>query len=306
MALWAISFANADDAPLATAAAPQEISTESEPPTASEPAIENVSENVALAGAQNEADVDVDDEDDIGDQAGKITATYFGIFYGPSVSKPTSFQPTEDGSQDSNRPVMLKNFAGVGYNLTDHLRITPTAYWQWLPSAGGAYAVQDPFVKISDDSIISEGNFNLYGDFRYHAPISNFSKAANITGSYQSVQVATYVPEGTRWMLALFSSERAYTYGKGGYGNDFEVYVGPNVGYQISPRVQLTMLYETNLVHVYGNNPGTMEGDGTDLQPGVSVDITNRLNVHPYLSIYPSAPSIASTSVGALLYWQAF
>jgi hypothetical protein len=200
----------------------------------------------------------------------------------------------------------LGDQAGRGYNITDHVRITPTAYWQWLPSAGGNYSVQDPFVKLSDDAIISEGNFNLYGDIRYHAPISNFSKAANITGSYQSVQVATYIPEGTRWMLNLFSSERAYTYGPQGYGNDFEVYIAPNIGYQITPKVQLTMLYETNLVHVYGNNPGTLEGDGTDLQPGVSIDLTNNINFHPYLSIYPSAPSIASTSVGALLYWQAF
>jgi hypothetical protein len=247
-----------------------------------------------------------DEDDDLGDVAGRFIGTYTGIFYGPSISKPTSFQPTEDGSQDPDRPVMLKNFAGLGYNITDHVRVTPTAYWQWLPTGGGAYSVQDPFVKLSDDSIASFGGFNLYGDVRYHAPISNFSQAADITGSYQSVQVATYVPEGSRWMFSLLGSERVYTYGPKGYGNDLELYIAPNVGYQVSPKVQLTMLYETNLVHEYGTNPGTIEGDGTDFQPGVSIDITNTINFHPYLSIYPSSVSLASTGVGALLYWQAF
>ena len=230
----AILDARAEEPPLATSEAPNEVA-QPEKVSATEPA-----EVPNAVDAQEEVS-----DDDLGDEAGKFTATYFGIFYGPSVSKPTGYQPTEDGSVDTDRPVMLKNFAGLGYNIADHIRITPTAYWQWLPTGGGAYSVQDPFVKLSDDSLISEGNFNLYGDLRYHAPISNFSKAADITGSYQSVQVATYVPEGTRWMVGLFSSERAYTYGSKGYGNDFEVYIAPNLGYQLTPRVQLTMLYET-------------------------------------------------------------
>lgn len=249
---------------------------------------------------------DLQENADLGDVAGKFTGTYFGIFYGPSIEKPTRYQPTEDGVRDPNRPVMLKNFVGLGYNITDHIRVTPTAYWLWMPSGGGAYSIQDPFLRVSDDSIFATDEFNLYGDVRYHAPVSNFSKSADINGSFQSVQVATFVPQGSRWLMGLYGSERYYSYGKKGFGNDFELYIGPNVGYQLDPKLQLTMLYETNLVHQYGTNPSTMDGDGTDLQTGVSWDVSPNVNFHPYVSVYPGNLALKTTSLGALVYLQAF
>jgi hypothetical protein len=66
------------------------------------------------------------------------------------------------------------------------------------------------------------------------------------------------------------------------------------------------MLYEINAVHVYQAPNTQLQSDGTDLQPGISWDVSNNFNVHPYLSMFPSNPSWQTTSVGMLLYWQAF
>jgi hypothetical protein len=258
------------------------------------------SESAADGGNQ----VLIDNEDD--DVAGKFNATYVGIFYGPSVSKPTSFQATQDGVPEADKPVMLKNFLGLGYNLTDHVRVTPTAYWQWMPTGGGAYSVQDPFLKLSDDAIFSTEEWNLYADLRYHVPTSAWSHATDVNGSVQSVQVLTFLPQGTRYMFGLLSSEREYFYGPKGQGNDVELYVGPNVNYQLTPSVQLTMLYELNAVHIYGAKTNNIQGDGNDLEPGLSWDITPRVNVHPYLNLFPTSLSLSNISVGMLLYWQAF
>lgn len=50
---------------------------------------------------------------------------YFGIVNGPAISGPTGFQPDLSGNPDKNRPILLRNFLGLGYNLTPD--ITPVA-----------------------------------------------------------------------------------------------------------------------------------------------------------------------------------
>src|SRR6185437_9601416 len=47
-------------------------------------------------------------EDD--DAPGKFSGTYFGIFYGPNIAKPSSLQSNSDGVPESDKPVMMKNF----------------------------------------------------------------------------------------------------------------------------------------------------------------------------------------------------
>ena len=213
-------------------------------------------------------------------------------------ASPRAYQPTEDGIADSDRPVMIKNFAGLGYNMTDHIRATPTAYWQWLPTAGGAYSVQDPFIKHLGrfDRLLRRISISTL-IFAITAPVSNFSKqptSREATRAFRSRR--TFRKERAGCSVCSARSGNTLTARKA-YGNDFEVYVGPNVAYQLTHKVQLTMIYETNLVHVYGTNPGTMEGDGTDLQPGVSIDITQRPQ-RPPVSEHLSGASFGREHVG--------
>jgi hypothetical protein len=237
--------------------------------------------------------------------AGTVGVNYFGIFYGPSVSGPSSFQPGSDGKPDPDRPLLYKNFLGVSYRVNDEIAITPTAYWQWVPVRGGQYAIQDPYLKLSHNSLISYGGFNLYGDLRYHVPVSDYSRVADSMGGLQTVQVATYVPDGSRFMFAFFGSARANFYGKKGFGNDVELYAGPNVSYQITPTLAGVLLYEYNLNHAYGDPNGSLKDDGYDIQPGLNWDITPRLLLNPYVNIYPGSASFKSTSLGFLVSWQA-
>src|SRR4051812_4738726 len=62
---------------------------------------------------------------------GKINMTYFGIFQGPSVKNPSGFQPTPNGGTDPDRPVVLRNYMGLGYNIREGIAITGTAFWTW-------------------------------------------------------------------------------------------------------------------------------------------------------------------------------
>jgi hypothetical protein len=239
-------------------------------------------------------------------KAGTVGVNYFGIFYGPGVSSPSSFQPDPNGQPDPNRPLLYKNFLGVGYRVTNEIAITPTAYWQWIPVRGGSYAIQDPYVKISHNALISNGGFNLYGDVRYHVPISDYSRSVDSKGGLQTVEVATYTPEASRWTFGMFGSARANFYGKQGAaaGNDVELYVGPNVSYQIAPTLAGVILYEYNLNHAYGDPNGALKDDGYDVQPGLNWDITPTVLFNPYVNIYPTSANLKSTSLGFLISWQ--
>jgi hypothetical protein len=240
-----------------------------------------------------------------GNQAGTFLANYFGIFYGPSVSDPTSFQPGSNGNPDTSRPLLYKNFLGLGYRITNDISVTPTAYWQWIPVSGGQYAIQDPYIKVADNSVMSYGGFNLYSDVRYHVPVSTYSRAANSFGALQTVQVATYVPDGSRFTYGFFGSALVNFYGTGGYGNDSEWYAGPNVSYQFTPKLAGMLLFEYNLNHTYGDPNDTLREDGYDLQPGLNWDVTSTILFNPYVNIYPADASLKSTSLGFLISWQA-
>jgi hypothetical protein len=244
---------------------------------------------------------------DSGEQkAGTVGVNYFGIFYGPGVSNASSFQPDSNGNPDPNRPLLYKNFLGVGYRVTNEIAITPTAYWQWIPVRGGSYAIQDPYVKISHNALISKGGFNLYGDVRYHVPISDYSRSVDSKGGLQTVEVATYTPEASRWTFGMFGSARANFYGKQGAaaGNDVELYAGPNVSYQMTPTLAGVVLYEYNLNHAYGDPNGALKDDGYDVQPGLNWDITPTVLFNPYVNIYPTSANLKSTSLGFLISWQ--
>ena len=237
------------------------------------------------------------------ERSASITSVFSTVLESEVAS---SYQPDQNGNPDPNRPLLYKNFLGVGYRLSNEIAITPTAYWQWIPVRGGQYAIQDPYIKISHNALISKGGFNLYGDVRYHIPVSDYSRSVNSKGGLQTVEVATYTPESSRWTFGMFSSVQANFYGKQGEyaANDFELYAGPNLSYQMTPTLAAVLLYEYNLNHAYGDPNGSLKDDGYDIQPGLNWDVTPTILFNPYVNIYPTSASLKSSSLGFLISWQ--
>ena len=235
----------------------------------------------------------------------KYSLNYFGILYGPSVQDPSSFQPTINGEPDPERPVIMKNFLWVNYNLTNEIAVAPSAYFIYQPVLGQQVELRDPFLRISHSSVLHTEQFNLYADIRWHIPVSNFSRESDLRTGIQTYQVASYTIPSSRFTFGAYVSERVNFYGRRGNGNDFELYLGPNVNYQLSPKVALTMLYEATASHALGDPAFQFNNDGTDLEPGVSWDITQNLNFNPYLNFYTGGKvNLRSTAVGALIAWR--
>lgn len=261
--------------------------------------------------ARSVTEVEKMGESDTSDDSGSdgsffshFNMNYFGVFFGPSIKSPSSYQPDTPGVTDTKRPVILKNFLGLNYNIDGQYSAGVTAYWTYRPVLGQQLEMQDPFVRFADNSIFQVGNLNLYGDVRVHLPVSAISRANHLFGGIQTVSALTFEIPDTRLTAALYGSARTNFYGKNGFGNDIEVYLSPNLTYQLSPKVALTLMYEMQASHTFGGKAFSFNNDGTDLQPGVSWDITPTLNVNPYLNITTGGRiGLDTTSIGMLVNW---
>jgi hypothetical protein len=234
----------------------------------------------------------------------RVNMNYFGILYGPSIRNPKGYQPSNTGNPDSEKPVIVKNFLNVGYGLSDTIGVTASAYWIWQPVMGQQMTLQDPFLRVSHNSIYHDDLWNLYGDVRVHLPVTDVSRINDMNFGVQSVQVLSYRVPRSRLTVGSYGSVRVNSFGGKGYGNDMELYVAPNAFYQITPTVSLTCLYEIQTSHTFGNKAFAFNEDGMDLEPGVSWDVTPNLMVNPYLHLpIGSGFTLASTSVGMMLNW---
>lgn len=234
-----------------------------------------------------------------------LDLNYFAIFYGPAFKNARSLQPTPYGEADPDRPLILKNYVTVGYYITDPLEVSGTFYWTYRPVRGQEVLLQDPFLKVSHSQIIHSDHWNLYGDFRIHFPASKLSHDNDLQGGFQVFQALTYQVGTTGLSLGTYGSARYNYFGKKGYGYDSQFYLGPNVNYQISSKVAFTLLYEMMASHSFGDPPFAVYSDGTDLEPGVDIELASNLSINPYVNILTGGKvGWDTTTLGMTLSYQ--
>jgi hypothetical protein len=230
---------------------------------------------------------------------GSWDVEYFAIFYGPSLQSPSAYQPTAYGGKDFSHPVVLRNFLGVGYNITDQIAVTPTATWLWNPIGSQSLVLQDPFIRLSDSSLFSTKQMNLYSDVRVFLPLTRLSQDQKMRLGFQTFHAFAYDVPRTPLTLGAYGSARVNFYGDQAFGNDLELYLAPNVNYQFAPDASAIVTYEMNAAHVLGTKAWSLINTGTDLQPGVAWLVTPRLMVNPYFSLNTGGTvSAKSTSIG--------
>ncbi|MGK5083807.1 hypothetical protein WDW37_10935 [Bdellovibrionota bacterium FG-1] len=256
---------------------------------------------------QQEQSVSSSEEVD-NDLLSRFSLSYSGVFYGPSIKIPSSYQPDSSGVPDPNRPVFMKNFLNLGYGLTDEIVATGSVYWQYRPVLGQQVVMMDPSVRISHAALIhTQEGVNWYGDARVHFGATAPSRESDMITGFQSFNYLSWEIAQSRVMVALRSSARYNYFGRRGEGNDGEVYLGPEIIYQWTPRFALSALYEMGASHAHGQSFRQWNNDGTDLEPGFSWDVTPSVNINPYLTVATGGKiSLASTSVGMFLSWTMF
>jgi hypothetical protein len=272
------------------------------PPAADAPASQEGDNgaDVALPGETSKISESINEAD----QSSPFWANYYGILYGPSVSDPSSYQSTPNGTRDVNRPVLTKNYITAGVNLSTHVAFAATGWWNYVPVQGGELNTQDPSARLAYNDIIHTENFNWYGDVRSYFPVTAVSRQADLLAGFQTFHYFSYVLPETRVTLGTYASVRYNYFGKHGAGDDLELYVAPAVSYQASPKVALTTLYEFSENHSYGADPFNMYNDGSVIEPGVEWAVTPTVYFNPYFYIYTNG--FSHTGVGATVSWLVF
>lgn len=214
--------------------------------------------------------------------------------YGPRVSNPgNKVLPTDMGADDSAF-VSVDNSLTGGYKLNDKTSVSASLNFMWNATAAEKaglnpdITLNDPSLKISRAKLISQGAFSFDIDGRAYLPFGDGTWAKKHQYlSLRSTQNASY--ELGRWTLGAATYVRWYGYGPGkeSAGTNFKVYAGPNVNYQISPTVSAFVLYEMVGLHSQQTSFTNWSNGGTDLEPGVSWDVTKNINLSPYLNMYP-------------------
>ncbi len=245
-------------------------------------------------------DSDYDQTDSIGEPK-LLNMNYYGIFYGPSLGEFGSYQAGPVGP-DHDRPILLKNFLNVGHSFNQDISLYGSAYWLWQPVENKGMQLMDPFLRLSYNSIFYKNGFNLYGDVRAHFPVTSFSRDCDMLFGLQTFEALTYEVPASRFTLGLYTSQRTNFFGEYGLGNDLELYFAPNINYQLSRTVTLTLMYEYQKSHFFGMAPFHFYGDETDIAPGLSWDVTPNLMVNPYFNIQTTKEvSLRSTSFGMMV-----
>lgn len=241
-----------------------------------------------------------------------LTVNALETFYGPGLTDMSKGSSSDD-SIDSVTPMVLRSQIGIGYKVSDKMTITPVLDFHHVLNriekgpAGGFY-MRDAFVKVSRSSLLEAdimgSKFTLDGDARAYAPTSKGSRDNNKIGALRASLAPSLQLGKSRFSLSavIFGKfhvqSRQGTVATGAGMDQIEAYMGPQLNYEISDKVTAFVLYEADLKwNTFGvPNYAAYANSPCDVEPGVAVNVSDRLTLIPGLNWYTNQ-RLSTTSV---------
>ncbi|MBI3554953.1 MAG: hypothetical protein HY074_01665 [Deltaproteobacteria bacterium] len=256
-----------------------------------------------------------------------ITINSLNIFYGPPVTSPGQHSSADSAiNQDPNtsttlQPMFIRNQLSATYKLDAKTSITPVLDFDLImadPSSDAkkeGFHWRDNFVKFSRSGLMEKSmganKFSLDGDIRLYAPTSAASRA-NLTIGETRVSLFPSMAIGkSKWSFSavLFGKywiqpedmstakkipvdpsnpNSATTDGGQSPLTRLELYAGPQINYEFSPKVTAFLLFEAdNNWNTHGMPASAATGySNYDFEPGVNLTLHNRLSLTPALNWY--------------------
>lgn len=249
------------------------------------------------------------------------------IFYGPSVTNISA--STADDTVDTitgiwSRHQMLGIYSlGKGWNL---LPVFDFNYQFTDPVRGGAdrgFQLNDPNIRVQKVGILSgsvgTSKLALDGDVRYFIPVSKNSRTADSFGSGRMSLIPSVIFGKSGFSFVMTNFVRGWAYQRAGRETSsgaviphrtFQAYSGSQINYAINDNVQPFILFETSNnwysdglpEHADEHNP---KRSLSDLEPGVNVQITDRISLTPFLNWYTNQ-KLKTTSANLTAVIQLF
>jgi len=260
----------------------------------------------------------------LGLEVDKMILRYDGLFQGAKVTDPVSrIMPDPiTGKDDPSGQININHNVSAGYQLSKSVALT--AVLDCDSNAGTqtwkTFEMRDPWLRLAKTGLVKAGNYTLNADLRLFAPTSIRSGSrsdvsaagdrsetvANRNFTIGTKTVSQLSIPGSRFSAVMYN--RVYVYSQtafgelnqGSGGRQFRLYMGPELDYQISPKVTAWLLYEADgYHHSVAMKDGSRWEAGTDLEPGISWDVTPNLNLSPFVDIKTGGTiSLDTTQIG--------
>lgn len=232
----------------------------------------------------------------------KIGVSYFGAFSGPSVGKPSSLVPDENGKQDPSAKINLVNYLTTVYKITPDVSAGATITTKYVPVEGQAFTFSDPNLRVGHKKIIHTDNFNLSQDLRLTLPFTRASHNRGLQTALATLQVANYDVPGTKLSVGTQTFAKFSLFKTESEGTNLGVYVTPYASYQFLPTLAGTLAFDTGFEHAKGAAHNEWAHLPHDLQIGGSWDVMPNLNVNPFLQLQTGGKvTLDSTMLGAFI-----
>lgn len=237
--------------------------------------------------------------------------TYTLDYYGASVGRPSSgYQPDrQTGADDLTTHVFVRHGLGLGYALGGTTLGVTGTFDNSFNNRARPFTLQDPYLTASNGSIFKSGNYTFGGEIRAYLGASDASQKANMIVNFRTYQFNKLVLPETPVTLKLTTYFRPYVYSKyvDPTTRGLQIYAGPEVDYQVTPTLTAWLLFEYYGQSFPGRGAFNFSTQFTDLEPGISWDITPSLSFTPYLDIQTSSNRVATdtTTMNANITWKA-
>jgi hypothetical protein len=248
-----------------------------------------------------------------------ITASISGTFLGPSLAAMTGnddnvgASQTSDLNGDVDKPINFEGAIAVGYKLTPSTKVSANMTFIAYPVRGEGVELLNPYLAISQSNMIKSGNYKLDGSMRVYAPTSEPSRLASQITAVRLIQSQGY--SVGRWSLVMDTFIQGSFFGEDIQKKDaatgliveqnaaaqLAAYVAPSLSYQITPTLAAVVYYEAVARHYANSDLIDWKPFGTNLNPGVSWDITPKVNFNPFLQLNASRANTEAVVLGANL-----
>lgn len=200
----------------------------------------------------------------------------------------------------------------------------------------------DPYLRLQRANIVKAGTFTLNGDYRAYVGVSDASRASDKVSALRIRKLMNFDVPNTKVSIGAlaFTTYNVYTPGALGVAqqnadaahkaalnahtkgiatnkikagtkapvasaasiSEADFYVGPSVEYAILPSLRVGVLYELYTKVQKSNSGRSFAHQASNLEPGISWDVTDKINLNPWIDIpVLSSPTMSNTTLGGAL-----
>lgn len=236
--------------------------------------------------------------------AKKLILNYWGFMSGPSLGEVKGgYTPDSDGQ--TGDPVNFDGVITAGYKPTKLTSFSIGLPFLYRPGAEQGTTKKDAYLKFSKSNALSSGTFAMSLASRLYLPTTEASRDAGRRAGLRVEQNFTYdLPNGLQ--VAAFTYLMGNSFAPDhGDGTAYAIYAAPYLTYTIRDKLAATAWCDLVQLASSTQDSKHFVNAPVALQTGLSWDPNDRINLNPFVNVYPEKLSLNSSSVGLVLSLRA-